>query len=54
MRHYAFIGLGPLAMSMLESISQVTDQIVVIDKDPLLIDRVKDLVKNGLCCRCPR
>lgn len=47
MRHYAFIGLGPLAMSMLESISQVTDQIVVIDKDPLLIDRVKDMVKTA-------
>ncbi|MFA6365714.1 MAG: TrkA family potassium uptake protein [Candidatus Hydrogenedentales bacterium] len=47
MRHYAFIGLGPFAMSMLESISQVTDQIVVIDKDPLLIDRVKDMVKTA-------
>lgn len=47
MRHYAFIGLGPLAMSMLESISQVTDQIVVIDKDPVLVDRVKDLVKTA-------
>jgi trk system potassium uptake protein len=47
MRHYAFIGLGPLAMSMLEAISQVTDQIVVIDKDSTLIDRVKDMVKTA-------
>ena len=47
MRHYAFIGLGPLAMSMLETISQVTDQIVVIDKDSALIDRVKDMVKTA-------
>lgn len=47
MRNYAFIGLGPLAMSMLESISAVTDQIVVIDKEPALIDRVKDLVKTA-------
>jgi len=47
MRHYAFIGLGSLAMSMLESISRVTDQIVVIDKDPVLIDRVKDMVKTA-------
>ena len=47
MRHYAFIGLGPLAMSMLEKISQVTDQIIVIDKDPTLIDRVKDMVKTA-------
>lgn len=47
MRHYAFIGLGPLAMSMLESISHVTDQIVVIDSDPALIDRVKDMVKTA-------
>lgn len=47
MKHFAFIGLGPLAMSMLESVSEVTDQIVVIDKDPSLIDRVKDLVKTA-------
>ncbi len=47
MRHFAFIGLGPLAMSMLESIANVTDQIVVIDKDPGLIDRIKDLVKTA-------
>ncbi|MCE5256340.1 MAG: TrkA family potassium uptake protein [Spirochaetaceae bacterium] len=47
MRQYAFIGLGPLAMSMLERISQVTDEIVVIDKDPALIDRVKELVKTA-------
>lgn len=47
MRHFAFIGLGPLAMSMLESISDVTDQIVVIDNDAGLIDRVKDLVKTA-------
>jgi trk system potassium uptake protein len=47
MRNYAFIGLGPLAMSMLERIAQVTDQIVVIDKDAALIDRVKDMVKTA-------
>jgi trk system potassium uptake protein len=47
MRQYAFIGLGTLAMSMLEKVSEVTDQIIVIDKDPALIDRVKDLVKTA-------
>lgn len=47
MRQYAFIGLGMLGMSMLESISKVTDQIVVVDQNPALIDRVKDLVKTA-------
>lgn len=47
MKQFAFIGLGPLAMSMLESVAEVTDQIVVIDKDHSLIDRVKDLVKTA-------
>lgn len=47
MRQYAFLGLGTLAMSMLESISRVTDHIVVIDKDPELIERVKDMVKTA-------
>ena len=47
MRQYAFIGLGTLAMSMLEKVAEVTDQIIVIDKDPALIDRVKDLVKTA-------
>ena len=47
MRQYAFIGLGTLGMSMLESIAKVTDQIVVIDQNPALIDRVKDLVRTA-------
>ncbi len=47
MKTYAFIGLGSLGMSMLESVAEVTDQIVAIDKDPQLIDRVKDVVKTA-------
>jgi len=47
MRQYAFIGLGKLALSMLENISRVTDQIVAVDKNPTLIDRVKDMVKTA-------
>ena len=47
MRQYAFIGLGALGMCMLESVAEVTDNIVVIDKDPVLIDRVKDMVKTA-------
>lgn len=47
MKNYAFIGLGSLGMCMLESISEVTDQIIVIDKDSQLIDRIKDLVKTA-------
>jgi len=47
MKNYAFIGLGALGMSMLESISEVTDQIIAIDKDPQMIDRVKDMVQTA-------
>ena len=47
MRQYVFIGLGTLAMSMLESISKVTDQIIVVDQNPALIERVKDMVKTA-------
>lgn len=47
MRNYAFIGLGSLGMSMLESVAETTDRIVVIDRDPVLIDRVKDMVKTA-------
>jgi len=47
MRQYAFIGLGAFGMSMLERISELTDQIIVIDHDPVLIDRVKDMVKTA-------
>ncbi|TXT42072.1 MAG: trk system potassium uptake protein TrkA [Spirochaetes bacterium] len=47
MRNYAFIGLGSLGMSILERVAETTDRIVVIDKDPILIDRVKDLVRSA-------
>ncbi|MEN6477390.1 MAG: TrkA family potassium uptake protein [Rectinema sp.] len=47
MKYYAFIGLGALSMNMLESIAQVTDQIVVVDIDPASVDRVKDYVKTA-------
>ena len=47
MKNYAFVGLGPLAMSMLERIAQITDRIVVIDRDSQVIDRVKDMVKTA-------
>jgi Trk K+ transport system NAD-binding subunit len=33
MRQFAFVGLGPFAMSMLERIAQLTDQILAVDDD---------------------
>jgi len=47
MKQYAFIGLGSLGMSMLERIAELTDLVVVIDKSPSRVDRVKDLVKTA-------
>jgi trk system potassium uptake protein TrkA len=42
MRQYAFIGLGTFGSIMLERLAESTDQIIVVDKDPILIERVKD------------
>lgn len=43
MRQYAFIGLGPFAISMIETIAPLTDQIIAIDTDANKIERIKDL-----------
>lgn len=43
MRQYAFIGLGSFAVSMIETIAPVTDQIIAIDTDSNKIERIKDL-----------
>lgn len=47
MRQYAFIGLGSFAMSMLELISEITDQIIVVDNDQERIEQVKDMVATA-------
>jgi trk system potassium uptake protein TrkA len=47
MRLFAFVGLGPFAMSMLEHISEITDQIIVVDDDEQRIEHVKELVSTA-------
>jgi len=44
MKHFAFIGLGPFGMSMLERIAGISDQIIAADEDPERIEHVKELV----------
>jgi len=44
MKHFAFIGLGPFAMSMLERISVISDQIIAADENPDRIEHVKEMV----------
>jgi trk system potassium uptake protein TrkA len=47
MRQYAVIGLGNFGLRMLEKLSSITDELVVVDRDADAIERCKDLVKNA-------
>ncbi len=47
MKQFAFIGLGPFALSMLERVSEVTDQIVVLDDSTSRIEHIKELVSTA-------
>jgi len=44
MRQFAFVWLGSFAMSMLERIAEITDQILAVDDDPTRIEHVKEMV----------
>jgi len=44
MKQFAFIGLGPFAMSMLERISEISGQIIAADESPERIEHVKEMV----------
>jgi len=48
MKHFAFIGLGPFGMSMLERIAGISDQIIAADEDPERIEHVKELVSGSI------
>jgi len=47
MRQYAFVGLGSFSMSMLERISEITDQIIAVDSDPTKIEHIKEMVSTA-------
>ncbi len=47
MRQYAIIGLGSFGQRMLERLSLVTDEILVLDRDADAVEKSKDLVKNA-------
>jgi hypothetical protein len=47
MRQFAFVGLGSFAMSMLERIAEITDQIIAVDDDPTRIEHVKEMVSTA-------
>ncbi len=47
MRLFAFVGLGSFAMSMLERIAEITDQIIAVDDDPTRIEHVKEMVSTA-------
>ena len=46
-RQFAIIGLGDFGLSMLEKLSEVTGEILIIDKDSALVEKHKDEVKNA-------
>ncbi len=47
MRQFAFVGLGSFAMSMLERMAEITDQIIAVDDDPNRIEHVKEMVSTA-------
>ncbi|MBL8967297.1 MAG: TrkA family potassium uptake protein [Spirochaetaceae bacterium] len=47
MRQYAIIGLGAMGVRMLEKLSEVTDEIILIDKDADLVERYKEMAAKA-------
>lgn len=47
MRQYAIIGLGSFGQRCLEKLSDVTDQIIIVDKDKDLVEANKDLAARA-------
>lgn len=46
-RQFAIIGLGDFGLSMLEKLSEATDEILLIDKDSAMVEKYKDRVKSA-------
>jgi len=47
MRQFALIGLGKFSRNILSSLAEVTDEIIVVERDPVLVEKVKDLARNA-------
>jgi trk system potassium uptake protein TrkA len=47
MKQFAIIGLGSFGVRMLEKLSEVTDEIIIVDKDADIIEKFKDLAGNA-------
>jgi trk system potassium uptake protein TrkA len=41
-RQYAIVGLGSFGVRVLEKLAEATDQIIVIDKDKVIVEKYKD------------
>lgn len=46
-RQYAIVGLGSFGVRVLEKLSEATDQIIIIDKDPAIVEKYKDLAAKS-------
>lgn len=47
MRQFAIIGLGSFGTRMLEKLSEITDELIILDKDADTIERYKELAGNA-------
>lgn len=47
MKQFAIIGLGSFGIRMAERLSEVSDEVIILDKDSLVIEKYKDLVKSA-------
>jgi trk system potassium uptake protein len=47
MKQFAVIGLGPFGVRMIEELSEITADIIIVDKNAELIERYKDKVRNA-------
>lgn len=46
MKQFAFIGLGQFSLAALDRLSTSTDEIIVIDTNPVAIEKIKDLARS--------
>ncbi len=47
MRQFALIGLGRFSTSVLMQLAETTDEIVVVDRDPVAVEKIKDSARNA-------
>ncbi|OHD18310.1 MAG: hypothetical protein A2Y38_15315 [Spirochaetes bacterium GWB1_59_5] len=46
-KQYAIVGLGSFGVSVLEKLSEATDQIIIVDKDKTIVEKYKDLASKS-------